>query len=102
MPKLLPLPLGVAVRVPVVPETVAFQLLCRLWLPLSPIRTVQVLLPLTAKVTLKRSLHSSARATLTVQEPPPPGGVVGVVPPPVLPGATARPVLAEMCPGHRL
>src|SRR5581483_5130413 len=95
MPKLLPAPLGRAVSVPDVPVTVAFQLFCRLWPPFSRIVTVHALLPLTENDTLNRSLHSCPRATETVQLPPPP-------PPPPPEGATARPVLAEMCPGHRL
>src|SRR5262245_25499018 len=58
MPKLLPLPLGVAVSVPVVPETLALKLFCRLWPPCSAIRTVHELEPLTERFTLNRSVHS--------------------------------------------
>jgi len=47
MPKLLPLPFGLAVSVPVVPVMVAFQLFCRLWLPLNVVFTVQLVAPLT-------------------------------------------------------
>src|SRR5690606_24668142 len=84
MPKLLPLPLGVAVRVPLVPLTEAFQELCRVWPLPRLIATRQALVPLTAKVTLKRSPHSWPRVTLTVQPPPPPPPP----PPPVVPSVT--------------
>jgi hypothetical protein len=57
MPKLLPLPFGLAVRVWPVPVTVACQLLCSVWLPLSWMVTTQVLLPLTERFTLNRSDH---------------------------------------------
>ena len=79
MPKLFPLPFGLAVRVPVEPETLAFQEFCRLWEPLRLIRTVQLLLPLTDRLTLNRSPHSSARLTDTVHPLDVGGGLVGVV-----------------------
>src|SRR5688500_766679 len=87
MPKLLPLPFGRAVNVPLVPLTEAFQLFCRLWPPLGRMVTTHLLAPLTEKVVLNRSVRSWPRLTLTVQPPPP--GLVGVgfgldVPPSVM------------------
>src|SRR5690606_21180614 len=86
MPKLLPLPFGRAVRVPLVPVMLAFQLFCRVW-PLPRLMvTTQLLVPLTEKFTLNRSDHDSPGLTLTVQPPPPPpppgGGWLSPPPPP--------------------
>src|SRR5262245_14832042 len=83
MPKLLPLPLGRAVSVWPVPVTVACQLFCRVWLPLSRMVAVQGLVLRTVKFTLNRSLQDWPALTLTVQLPPPP-------PPPVEQVAVGR------------
>ena len=77
MPKLFPAPFGVAVRVPLVPETVAFHEFCRVCPPCVWMETRHVELPDTASETLNRSDHSEDRVTETVQ---PPG--CGLVPPP--------------------
>src|SRR5690606_17921148 len=66
MPKLSPLPLGVAVRVPVEPDTEAFHEFCRLCDPLRRIETRQSELPDTARATLNRSPHSWLFVTVTL------------------------------------
>ncbi|MEK8106152.1 hypothetical protein NKG94_15040 [Micromonospora sp. M12] len=57
IPKLLPLPFGVAVTVPLEPLTEAFQLFWTLWPPPRPRLTTQLLVPLTATFRLNRSPH---------------------------------------------
>src|SRR5215468_9445664 len=84
MPKLLPLPFGRAVIVPLLPDNEVFQLLWMLWLPFNLMVTTQLLVPLTERLTLKRSDHDWPGLTLTLQLPPPVPPVVGPPPPPVV------------------
>ena len=70
-PKVLPLPFGLAVMVPLVPLTAAFQLFCRLWPPFRRSDTVQLVAPLTATFRLKRSPHCWPADSVAVQLPPP-------------------------------
>src|SRR5689334_9008759 len=90
-PKLLPLPFGLAVTVPLVPLTAAFQLFWMLWPPFRLSVTTQLLALLTATLRLKRSPNCWPAEIVAVQLLPglPGGGVVvpglpGLEPPPSL------------------
>src|SRR5690606_39814106 len=69
MPKLLPLPFGVAVIVPLLPLMLAFQLFCRLWPPLRLMVTTQLLLPLTEKFTLRSEERRVGKESRTRRSP---------------------------------
>src|SRR5687768_9839443 len=89
-PKLLPLPFGLAVTVPLVPLTAAFQLFCTLWPPPRPRETTQLLVPLTATLRLNRSPHFSPADSVAPQLPGfEVGPVVGLPPP-------SRTVMSEL------
>jgi hypothetical protein len=65
MPKEPPWPFGVAVRVPLAPETLAYQESWRLWpLPVLVVAT-QTLLPERAKLVMNRSPEESPAVTVT-------------------------------------
>src|SRR5688572_6961421 len=71
--------------------------------------TIQVVDPVTVTVVLYRSPHTVPGTIVAVQVPPPGGGLVGggvlgggVLGGGVPSGATARPVVGEIMPGHRL